>query len=134
MTATKSYYFGSLPAELERSRQLQKNLREVIARRKATFKEAKIISGAFLLLNLKKEIIGFCPLAACLFLRPKESWSDFDFYSVIGEKLKLSRSEIEDFVLGFDGEVGDQITTWYLLGAEMREELQPESNFEIMEM
>jgi hypothetical protein len=129
---TKSYYFGSSPVnEIERSVKIKQILLETIARRKLTM-NGQIISGAFLLLNETNEIIGFCPLAACLYLRP-HPWKEYDFHLNIAQKLNLSYSEIDEFILGFDGRIGDTATVWYLLGAELREKLQPESNYQVLE-
>jgi hypothetical protein len=129
---TQNYYFGSLNNEIDRSHQLKKTLRETIARRKLTMK-GKIICGAFLLLDKNNNIVGFCPLAACLYLKPHNYWAEYDFCSAIAQRLNLSKNEISDFILGFDGQEGTEITVWYLLGAEMRKELQPESNYPVLE-
>lgn len=130
---TKKYYFGSsVVNDIGRCHQLKSTLLDTIARRKSTM-NGKIISGAFLLLDSDNNIIGFCPLAACLHLKPKKSWTDYDFYSAIANKLNLSISEIQDFILGFDNQIGEEISLWYLLGSELREELQPESHYEILE-
>lgn len=128
---TKQYYFGSINFELRRAQDLRFLLSETVCRRKSIM-NAKIISGAFLLLNLENEIVGFCPLASCLSLKKMPSWQDFDFYSAISEKLNLTFSEIESFIAGFDGQEVEEVSIWYLLGDELREEFKPE-RFEILE-